>query len=99
MKHNGTGALILRYTRGCKGFFVVTFLLLVGDMASHLLPPFFQQVFTDNIITRKNPEWFGPLMFFYILLFCRYNLSADCPLIAETAVIRAALVRNENTYV
>ena len=69
MKHNGTGALILRYTRGCKGFFVVTFLLLVGDMASHLLPPFFQQVFTDNIITRKNPEWFGPMMFFYIMLF------------------------------
>ena len=69
MKHNGTGALILRYTRGCEGFFVVTFLLLVGDMASHLLPPFFQQVFTDNIITRKNPEWFGPMMFFYIMLF------------------------------
>ncbi len=64
-----TAALIRRFMRGSMGFFVVTFLLLIGDMASHLLPPFFQQVFTDNIITHKNPEWFGPMMTFYILLF------------------------------
>ena len=69
MKRNGTTGLILRYMRGSMGFFLVTFLLLIGDMASHLLPPFFQQVFTDNIITRKNPEWFGPMMIFYVLLF------------------------------
>ena len=61
--------LIRRFNRGCKGFFIVTFLLLIGDMASYLLPPFFQQVYTDNIITQKNPEWFTPLMVFYILLF------------------------------
>ena len=64
-----TSTLLRRFNRGCKGFFIVTFLLLVGDMASYLLPPFFQQVFTDNVITRKNPEWFTPLMVFYILLF------------------------------
>ena len=69
MKRNGTTGLILRYMRGSMGFFLVTFLLLIGDMASHLLPPFFQQVFTDNIITRKHPEWFGPMMIFYVLLF------------------------------
>lgn len=69
MKNNGTVALVLRFMRGSMGFFGVTFLLLIGDMASHVLPPFFQQVFTDNIITQKNPEWFTPLMFFYILLF------------------------------
>ena len=69
MKSSGTTGLILRYMRGSMGFFLVTFLLLIGDMASHLLPPFFQQVFTDNIITRKNPEWFGPMMTFYVLLF------------------------------
>ena len=64
-----TMTLIRRFNRGCKGFFLVTFLLLIGDMASYLLPPFFQQVYTDNIITHKNPEWFTPLMIFYILLF------------------------------
>ena len=64
-----TTTLLRRFNRGAKGFFVVTFLLLIGDMASYLLPPFFQQVFTDNIITRKNPEWFTPMMVFYILLF------------------------------
>ena len=49
MKNNGTVALVLRFMRGSMGFFGVTFLLLIGDMASHVLPPFFQQVFTDNI--------------------------------------------------
>ena len=64
-----TFALIGRFIRGCRGFFLVTFLLLIGDMASYLLPPFFQQVYTDNIITQKNPEWFTPMMIFYFLLF------------------------------
>jgi ABC-type bacteriocin/lantibiotic exporter with double-glycine peptidase domain len=64
-----TATLIRRFNQGCKGFFIVTFLLLIGDMASYLLPPFFQQVYTDNIITHKNPEWFTPMMIFYFLLF------------------------------
>ena len=55
--------------RGCMAFFWVTFLLYLVDIVAYLLAPFFQQIYTDNIITRKNPEWFGPLMFFYILLF------------------------------
>lgn len=63
-----TLALIGRFIRGCRGFFLVTFLLLIADMASYLLPPFFQQVYTDNIITHKNPEWFTPMMIFYFLL-------------------------------
>ena len=68
-KGNSTISLVRRFNRGCMGFFVVTFLLLIADMASYLLPPFFQQVYTDNIITQKNPEWFSPLMIFYFLLF------------------------------
>ncbi len=64
-----TLALIGRFIRGCRGFFLDTFLLLIADMASYLLPPFFQQVYTDNIITHKNPEWFTPMMIFYFLLF------------------------------
>ena len=40
----------------------------IGNAVS-LLPPLFQQVYTDNIITLKNPEWFTPLLVLYILLF------------------------------
>ena len=64
-----TLTLIRHFMKGGTGFFVVSVLLLIVDLASYILPPFFQQVYTDNIITRKNPEWFGPLMFFYIVLF------------------------------
>lgn len=64
-----TITLVRRFNRGCMGFFVVTFILLIADMASYLLPPFFQQVYTDNVITQKNPEWFSPLVIFYFLLF------------------------------
>ena len=39
------------------------------DMVACIFPPLFQQVYTDNIITHKNPEWFTPLMTFYVLLF------------------------------
>ena len=39
------------------------------DSVFSAFPPLFQQVYTDNIITRKNPEWFTPLIVLYILLF------------------------------
>ena len=39
------------------------------DAISNIFPPLFQQVYTDNVITHKNPEWFSPLMVLYILLF------------------------------
>jgi ABC-type bacteriocin/lantibiotic exporter with double-glycine peptidase domain len=64
-----TTALIAHYMKGSMGFIVFTLLLYVIDMASYLLPPFFQQVFTDNIITMKNPEWYTPMMILYVMLF------------------------------
>ena len=39
------------------------------DMMACQFPPLFQQVYTDSIITHKNPEWFTPLLVLYILLF------------------------------
>ena len=39
------------------------------DIPSRIFPSLFQQVYTDNIITHKNPEWFAPLMVFYVSLF------------------------------
>jgi ABC-type bacteriocin/lantibiotic exporters, contain an N-terminal double-glycine peptidase domain len=68
-RRSNTLKLISRFNKGSLSFFLVTTLLLLGDMAAHLLPPIFQQVYTDNIITHKNPEWFTPLMIFYVVLF------------------------------
>lgn len=64
-----TLALMTRYMKGSMGFIVVISMLYFIDMFSYLIPPFIQQVFTDNIITNKNPEWFTPLIIIYILLF------------------------------
>ena len=43
--------------------------LIAIDSIICIVPPLFQQVYTDNIITQKNPEWFTPLIVIYILLF------------------------------
>jgi ABC-type bacteriocin/lantibiotic exporter with double-glycine peptidase domain len=64
-----TAALMTRYMKGSMGFIVVISVLYFIDLFSYLIPPFIQQVFTDNIITNKNPEWFTPLIIIYILLF------------------------------
>jgi ABC-type bacteriocin/lantibiotic exporter with double-glycine peptidase domain len=39
------------------------------DAVANIFPPLFQQVYTDNIITQKNPEWFSPLLVLYMMLF------------------------------
>ena len=67
--NKSTAALIRHFMRGCMAFFWVTFLLYFVDIVAYLLAPFFQQIYTDNVITRKNPEWFGPLVTCYIVLF------------------------------
>jgi len=55
-----------------KGNMLVAFngIIIVGiDSVACIFPSLFQQVYTDNIITHKNPEWFTPLIALYILLF------------------------------
>ncbi len=44
-------------------------IILALNSIVNIFPSLFQQVYTDNIITRKNPEWFTPLIVLYILLF------------------------------
>ena len=39
------------------------------DSVASIFPSLFQQVYTDNIITQKSPEWFTPLMVLYVMLF------------------------------
>lgn len=43
--------------------------VLAIDSVACIFPSLFQKVYTDNIITQKNPEWFTPLIVLYILLF------------------------------
>ena len=51
-----SGQDALRYFLKGNFMFVVSGLMayIIGDAVS-LLPPLFQQVYTDNIITHKNP--------------------------------------------
>ena len=44
-------------------------IILAFNSIVNIFPSLFQQVFTDNIIPKKNPEWFTPLLLLYILLF------------------------------
>ena len=62
-------SLIARFLKGNELVVVINVILSVIALGATLFPPLFQQIFTDSIITRKNPEWFGPLMAVYVLLF------------------------------
>ena len=44
-------------------------IVLAINSIVNIFPSLFQQVYTDNIITQKNPEWFTPLIVLYFLLF------------------------------
>ena len=44
-------------------------IIVAIDSVACIFPSLFQQVYTDSIITHKNPEWFTPLIALYILLF------------------------------
>ena len=49
----------LRYfLKGNMIFALNGIVLYAIETVFQLFPPLFQQVFTDNIITHKNPEWF-----------------------------------------
>ena len=44
-------------------------IIVAIDSIACIFPSLFLQVYTDSIITHKNPEWFTPLIALYILLF------------------------------
>jgi len=59
-----------RYFLKGNMLFAFNGIIIVGiDSVACIFPSLFQQVYTDNIITHKNPEWFTPLIALYILLF------------------------------
>ena len=60
----------LRYfLKGNLIFTTSSIIIYIIDASTRMFPALFQKVYTDNIITHKNPEWFTPLLTFYVLLF------------------------------
>ena len=60
----------LRYFLKGNMVFALNGIIIAGiDAVANIFPPLFQQVYTDSIITQKNPEWFTPLLTLYVLLF------------------------------
>ena len=65
-------SLITAYRYFLKGniiFALNGIIVYTIDSVIIVFPSLFQQVYTDNIITQKNPEWFTPLMVLYVMLF------------------------------
>ena len=65
VKHKAKLSLISAISYFLKGNMIfalngIVFSLI--DSVASIFPPLFQQVYTDNIITQKSPEWFTPLM-------------------------------------
>ena len=60
----------LRYfLKGNLIFALNGIIISIIDAVANIFPPLFQQVYTDNIITQKNPEWYSPLLVLYMMLF------------------------------
>ena len=70
-KNNGLSMLsAFRFFLKGNMLFALNGIIVVAiDSVACVFPPLFQRIYTDNIITHKNPEWFTPLMTVYILLF------------------------------
>ena len=61
---------VFRYFLKGNMLFAFNGVIIVAiDSIACIFPSLFQQVYTDSIITHKNPEWFTPLIALYILLF------------------------------
>ena len=72
MKHKAKLSMMsaLRYFLKGNLIFALNGIIIAAiDAVANIFPPLFQQVYTDNIITQKNPEWFSPLLVLYIMLF------------------------------
>ena len=63
------GGALKYFLKGNLVFASSSIIIYIIDSPPRILPALFQKVYTDNIITHKNPEWFMPLLTFYVLLF------------------------------
>ena len=68
-RSSSTVELMRRFLRGNAGFIPVSIAIYLIDTLVVIFTPLFQQVYADNVITHKNPEWFTPLITCYFALF------------------------------
>ena len=64
-----TWGLLRRFMVGGGKLILISLLLYTITIGMNLFPPLFQQVFTDHIITGRNPDWFWPMILLYSGLF------------------------------
>lgn len=64
-----TWGLLYRFMKAGSKLLWLILLLYVVSIGMDLFPPFFQQIYTDDIITGKNPSWFEPLLWVFAALF------------------------------
>lgn len=64
-----TWGLLYRFMKAGSRLLWLIFLLYAITIGLDLFPPFFQQIYTDDIITGKNPTWFEPLLLVFTALF------------------------------
>ena len=57
------------FLKGNMVFATSGLIIYLMEAPSRIFPALFQKVYTDNIITQKNSEWFTPLLTIYVLLF------------------------------
>ena len=57
------------FLKGNMVFATSGLIIYLMEAPSRIFPALFQKVYTDNIITQKNQEWFTPLLTIYVLLF------------------------------
>lgn len=61
--------LLFRFMSGNGMLFFLYIAIYFISFGIDLFPPIFQQIYTDNIINRKNPDWYNPLLVLYLGLF------------------------------
>ncbi len=64
-----TWGLLYRFMKAGSKLLWLILLLYAVSIGMDLFPPFFQQIYTDDIITGKNPSWFEPLLWVFAALF------------------------------
>lgn len=64
-----TWGLLYRFMKAGSKLLWLILLLYAVSIGMDMFPPFFQQIYTDDIITGKNPSWFEPLLWVFAALF------------------------------
>lgn len=87
------------FLKGNLLFATSIFIIYVVDVAASIFPSLFQQVYTDSIITRKNPEWFSPLMTLYVALFViNMGVWAGLSMVRKSSYAKLVMSRSSQYF-